>query len=194
MPPLRGARAVKLRGRRRRRSDLGPPLADGALPTAWLKEDLSLAYVHALAMSVGVTVDIPLRDINGCDVLFRAQDTRQADGTQLSVQLKCTVDRLNRVGGGSELSFPLDQKDYRHLIKTPAHPPRLLVVVEAPDNSPRRWAKVSPRELLVLASAWYVSLAGEPDIPDAQASKTVRLPAHQRFTPAALLANMRSCP
>jgi hypothetical protein len=74
---------------------------------------LSLAFAHALATSVGVTIDRPGRDINGCDVLFRALDTPAADGAQLSAQLKCTVNRLARVNGGQELAFTLDQKDYQ---------------------------------------------------------------------------------
>lgn len=159
-----------------------------------MKEDLSLAFAHAVATSVGITIDRPDRDINGCDVLFRAEDTADADGMQLSAQLKCTVNRLARVSGGRELAFVLSQKDYRHLIKEKTHPPRILIVVEAPHHSPRRWVQVAPADLLVVASAWYVKLTGQQDVPDTQDWKTVRLPATQRFTPAALLANMRSCP
>lgn len=173
---------------------LGPPLAPGALPSSWLKEDLSLAFVHAVAMSVGVTVDSPQRDINGCDVVFRAQDTDELDGAQLAAQLKCSVSRLVKVDGGKALSFPLDRKDYRHLRMPKTHPPRVLIVVQAPDHSPRRWVRMTSDLLLMHASAWYVSLAGDADIPDTQASKTIRLPRVQRFTAAALLANMRSCP
>jgi hypothetical protein len=170
------------------------PLAPGALDPSWIKEDLSVAYAFAVATAIGVTCDVPMRDINAWDVLFRAQDTPDADGAQLAVQLKCTVHRLARVDGGRQLSFRLDASDYNHLRKTPAHPPRMLVVVEARHPSPRRWVETSPRDLLLNASAWYVALAGEPGLPAGQDTKTVRIPVHQRFTPTVLLANMRSCP
>ncbi len=67
------------------------PLADGHLPIAWCKEDLSVAYAHAIATAIGVTCDTPKRDINGWDAVFRACDTDQADAAQLAVQLECTA-------------------------------------------------------------------------------------------------------
>src|SRR4051812_4255955 len=81
------------------------PLAPGALPPGWCKEDLSVGYAHAVATAIGVTCDTPRRDINGWDVVFRARDTATADGAQLAAQLKCTENRLTRVNGGRELSF-----------------------------------------------------------------------------------------
>ncbi|HEY2282589.1 MAG TPA: DUF4365 domain-containing protein [Solirubrobacteraceae bacterium] len=169
-------------------------LADGHLPIAWCKEDLSVAYAHAIATAIGVTCDTPKRDINGWDAVFRARDTDLADAAQLAVQLKCTASRLTRVADGSELSFHLDRSDYDHLRVVRTHPPRLLVVVEVLHPSPSDWIDVSEQELLMRASAWYVDLVGQPALPDGQASTAVRIPLGQRFDPAALRANMRSCP
>ena len=153
-----------------------------------------MAYAYAVAVAIGVTVEAPKRDINGWDLHFRARDTENADGEQLAVQLKCTVNRLNRVAGGSELSLSIPAFNYDQLRQPKAHPPRLLVVVEAPTHSAMHWIGLSNEELLIKASAWYMSLAGEPALPNGQDSKTVRIPVHQRSTPATLAANMRSCP
>ena len=153
-----------------------------------------MAYAHALATAIGVTCEAPKRDINGWDVLYRAQDTENADGEQLAVQLKCTVNRLRRTTGGRELSFPIPADDYEQLRKTKTHPPRILVVVETIDPRASTWVQVTHSDLLLRASAWYVSLKGADPLPPDQRTKTVRIPVHQRFTPAALRANMRSCP
>jgi hypothetical protein len=153
-----------------------------------------VAYAHAVAVAIGVSCDTPKRDLNGWDVHFRATDTEHADAEQLAVQLKCTVNRLTRVAGGRELSFPIPADDYNQLRKAKTHPPRILVVVEVPHPSPTRWVELSRQELLLKASAWYAILAGHPPLPAGQETKTIRIPVHQRFTPAALRANMRSCP
>ncbi len=188
----------------RRRSSSRPPqkprrfsspgLAVGAMPTEWCKDDLSVAYARAVGTAIGVTCADPKRDINGWDVLYRALDTATADAAQLAVQLKCTASRLRRVEGGTALSFPLHAKGYDDLRKTPTHPPRMLVVVEVPAHSPTRWIEVRPDKLLLMASAWYTSLRGEPPLPAGQQTVSVRIPITQRFNPRALGENMRSCP
>jgi hypothetical protein len=66
--------------------------------------------------------------------------------------------------------------------------------VEVLHPSPNDWIDVSEKELLMRASAWYVDLVGQPALPDGQESTAVRIPVGQRFDPAALRANMRSCP
>lgn len=169
-------------------------LAEGAMPAAWCKEDLSVAYAQATGTAIGVTCDRLQRDINGWDVHYRARDTDTADAQQLAAQLKCTVNRLQRVDGGRSVSFTLEVADYDNLRKVPTYPPRLLVVVEVPHHSPTRWVEVRPESLLLRACAWWASLAGEPALAVGQESKTVRIPVDQRFTPSALSANMCSCP
>jgi hypothetical protein len=204
--PFAHARHSGYRARvhRRRAKDLRPrahsavrqrtPLHIGALPESHCKEDLSVAYAYAVAVAIGVSCEAPKRDLNGWDLHFRANDTEHADAEQLAVQLKCTVNRLARVDSGRELSFTIPADDYNQLRKVKTHPPRILVVVEVPHRSPTRWVELSRHELLLKASAWYATLAGEPPLPAGQSTKTIRIPVHQRFTPAALRANMRSCP
>jgi hypothetical protein len=69
-----------------------------------------------------------------------------------------------------------------------------LVVVEVPHPCPNRWVEVFDEKLLVNACAWYTTLQGNAPLEDGQATTTVRIPVTQRFDPAALRANMRSCP
>lgn len=168
------------------------PLAAGAMASSWVKEDLSVAYAEATGTAVGVTCESLKRDINGWDVLFRARDTPDADGAALAVQLKCTENRLARVAGGREVSFPVNRETWDYLRKVPAHPPRLLVVVEVFNSHPPRWVEHSHANLLLNASAWWATVRGSPALPDGQMSTTIRIPVTQRFTPRALLANMRS--
>jgi hypothetical protein len=169
-------------------------LAEGHLPESWSKEDLSVAYSHAMATAIGVSCETPKRDINGCDALFRGRDTATADAAQLSVQLKCTVDGLAPVNGGAELAFRLGRDDYEALRRTPTHPPRLLVVVEVPNPCPTHWVEVLDEKLLMHARAWYATLKGNAPLAEGQQTTTVRIPVAQRFNPTALRANMCSYP
>jgi hypothetical protein len=102
------------------------------------------------------------------------------------------VNRLSRIEGGRALSFQLGASDYEHLRKSPTHPPRMLIVVETAP--PRRWLGVGSARLLLHATAWYAMLEGSAPLPAGQNSTAVRIPEKNRFTPSALLANMRSCP
>ncbi len=187
-----GQRHARSMGAARRRAVAGP-LAAGALDSSWRKEDLSITYLHALAASVGVTCDHSERDINGWDVLLAARDTEEADALQLNVQLKCTAGRLRGIEGGHALSFPLKASDYEHLRRSPAHPPRRLVIVRVPEHASPGWITASPQQLIVHASAWYADLTGEPPLPEGQGTKQVRIPSEQRLTPLTLLEQMSSC-
>ncbi|MDQ3669126.1 MAG: DUF4365 domain-containing protein [Actinomycetota bacterium] len=171
------------------------PVSDAALlPLAWRKEDFSLAYVMAIAVSAGVTWTELRRDINSCDVLFEGRDDDQTDGPAVRVQLKCTESGLTTSPAHPEAwRFVLKGKNYRELRIVPAHPPRLLVVVRCPGD-PGDWVRLSPTELVLSAEAWWVDLQGEPALANGEQSITVSIPQAQRFDTSALLANMCSCP
>ena len=170
------------------------PLAVGAMSDAWCKEDFSVTYAMAVGTAIGVTCEQLKRDINGWDILYRGLDTDTVDGPQLAVQLKCTLNRLSRINEGQSLSFPLDVDGYNHLRKAPTHPPRLLVVVELREENQTRWVEPRRESIRLHASAWFVSLAGQGPLPPGQKTTSVHIPMTQRFDPAALSANMRSCP
>jgi hypothetical protein len=183
------------RGRRRVPSRHQPRAeAAGALPNSWRKEDLSITVLHALAARIGVRCEHSERDINGWDVHLAAEDTDAADALQLHVQLKCTVGRLKLLSNSHEFSFELKRSDYDHLRKTPVHPPRLLVVTQVPDHKPAEWMTMDSQRILIHAQAWYLDLAGKPELPKDQKSTVVHIPSDQRLTPASLLSHMRSCP
>jgi hypothetical protein len=168
--------------------------AAGALPSAWRKEDLSITLLHALAAGIGVRCEHSERDINGWDVHLAGLDTAEADALQLHVQLKCTVGRLRLLTNQRELSFELKRSDYDHLRKQPTHPPRLLVVVQVPDHRSSQWVGMDAQRFQVHAKAWYLSLVGQPALPEGQKSAVVHIPLSQRLTPSALIRQMRSCP
>ena len=121
-----------------------PDLAPGAMPTAWCKEDLSVAYAQATGTAIGVTCERLTRDINGWDVLYRGRDTETADAAQLAVQLKCTVNRLRRIDHGRALSFPLDAHVYDNLRKTPCPPASHAGSSRSPSRVPDPLARVAP--------------------------------------------------
>lgn len=171
-----------------------PVSADSLLPPTWRQEDFSIAYACAVAAACGVAWDIPRRDMNSCDVRFYARDDEHDDGPQLNAQLKCTASGLttSQEHPGT-WRFQLKASNFNHLRKTPTHPPRILVVVRCPINVDD-WVRISDEELLMSAEAWWVNLSGQDALSQDQETVTVSIPTAQRFDPAALSANMCSCP
>lgn len=171
------------------------PVSDASLlPLEWRKEDFSLAYTTAIAVSAGVAWTEPRRDINSCDIVFEARDDAETDAPAVRVQLKCTEDGLSTSGEHPDAwRFVLKAKNYSELRLAPTHPPRILVVVRCPAE-PADWVTLSPGELVLSAEAWWVSLRDRPALPAQQQTVTVSIPKAQRFDTSALVANMCSCP
>jgi hypothetical protein len=123
------------------------PVSEAALlPLEWRKEDFSVAYANAIAVSAGVTWTELRRDINSRDIKFEALDDAETDAPALHVQLKCTEAALSTsTEHPNAWRFVLKAKNYDDLRIARTHPPRILVVVRCPAN-PTDWVTVATTE------------------------------------------------
>jgi hypothetical protein len=151
------------------------------------KEELSKAYLQAVAARCGFAVSSWSQDHGGIDATLSAGGT-VGGGTKarpkLDVQLKCTS-RQDLLHDGF-LSWTLDRAYYDSL-RHDAVTPHLLVVLLLPEDA-STWLEHSAEQLVLRRCAWWVKMTGMPGANTA--SVTVRLPLDQVFSPDQLRAIM----
>ncbi len=136
-------------------------------------EALSRAYVAVVAAGAGYTLAAPDFDRDGVDVQIRAGGAMHPS---LDLQLKATA-RLNR-GDDGDFRYPLRRRNY-DLLQAPALVPRLLVVLDLPDDE-SQWLSVSVDELVMRRCAYWADLRGLPET-DNEESVTVTIRQRNRF-------------
>jgi hypothetical protein len=143
------------------------------------KQQLSVAYVHAVAARAGYACQVKVPDEESVDVLISASgwihETSVVGSPRLEVQLKASSALEVQA---DHVSFPLPRKNYEDL-RADALVPKLLVVLMLPRD-PDVWLHVDEERMIARRSAYWASLAGKP----ATANKTrvsIRLPRSQRF-------------
>lgn len=85
----------------------------------------------------------------------------------------------------TSVRYPLNLKNYNDL-RINALVPRILVVVIVPENL-ADWLVQSEDELSMRHGAYWVSLRGQPETPNARAV-TVELPPRNQFTVEAVVS------
>jgi hypothetical protein len=153
------------------------------------KQQLSVAYVHAVAARAGYTCQVQTVDEDSVDVLIGARgyghDQDVVRSPRIEVQLKATSSlRL----GATHLSFRLKRKNYDELrVKTLI--PRLLLVLLLPEN-PAEWLETNEECMISRRCAYWLSLLGMPETSNTS-TISVRLPRSQRFDVEQLQGLMR---
>lgn len=144
------------------------------------KEELSKAYVHAVAAASGLTIGAWSQDHGCVDVSIKA-----ADKAVIDLQLKATS--RQSIERADHLAFQLEPGHYDTLRRAEVAAPHYLVVLWLPEAEEDWWAH-SVEQLLIRKCAYYVLMTGMP-ARDAEAP-TVRVPLDQPFGPDALLRLM----
>lgn len=148
------------------------------LTSADRKERLSLVYVKALAARAGFTISERDLDRDSIDVSVHGGEPQHP---ALDLQLKATA--TLGTGRNDHLPFQLRIKNYDDL-RCPTQTPRLLVVLELPQEE-SRWMMVTPEELILRRRAYWLSLQGEGEVPN-KATVTVHIPEDNRLDVEAL--------
>jgi hypothetical protein len=143
------------------------------------KQQLSVAYVHAVAAHAGYTCQVEIVDDDSVDVVIGATGYVHHQAVlrspRLAVQLKATSTlRL----GAKHLTFPLKRKNYQDL-RVRSLIPRILLVLVLPEN-PREWIETTEECMISRRCTYWLSLLGMPERGNAS-SVSVRLPRSQRF-------------
>jgi hypothetical protein len=144
------------------------------------KQQLSVAYVHAVSARAGFACERPSVDDDSVDLRISASGlvhgTPIVRSPIIEVQLKATsADGLK----ASHLSFALPVKNYNDL-RQETMAPRLLVVLALPPN-PKEWLQQSEEEMISRRCAYWISLLGEPETSNTR-TVTVHLPRKNQFS------------
>lgn len=144
-----------------------------------VKEELSLAYVRAIASRGGFAVEEVRRDRDGIDVHVHARGLlvqAALESPVLGVQLKATARDLRPED--DRIPFDLKIKNYDDLTKITLIP-RVLVVFLLPED-PEQWVTCSDEALVLRRSAYWLSLRGLPTTAN-QSTERVHVPRNQIF-------------
>lgn len=144
-------------------------MTNALLTSADRKEGLSLVYAKALATRAGYATSVPSPDMDSVDLQIQAGGrVRPA----LDLQLKATT--VLRPPRNGLRSFRLSIKNYNDL-RERTQTPRLLVVLELPDDK-SRWMTVTDECLILRRRAyWYNLQKGHGEI-ERQSTVTVHIP------------------
>lgn len=144
------------------------------------KQQLSVAYVHAVAARAGYACQVTVVDEDSVDVTIAARgkvhDRSILRSPRLEVQLKATAQESPENG---HLAFPLPVKNYDDL-RCDTMIPRLLVVLLLPECH-TEWLEQSEDCMITRRCAYWTSLLGQPEKTNRR-TVTVHLPRKQRFT------------
>lgn len=153
------------------------------------KQQLSFAYIHAVAARAGYACEYTRVDIDSADLKIAARGYIHHQAVvrspRIEVQMKATA--ADRLGNGY-LSFALPIKNYNDL-REETLVPRLLVVLQLPDN-PDEWLNVTEEQMISRRCAYYRSLLGEPPTENRE-TLTVHLPRQNLLTVPALTDLMK---
>jgi hypothetical protein len=151
------------------------------------KELLSLAYVKAVAATVGLGLYTPYPDDDSVDIGLAASGIKGTiRSPRLELQAKATARDLLYDDG--LIHFPLTIKNYDDLRPVNLMVPRILVVMLVPEDI-NQWLEISDEQLLIRHCAYWCSLRELPETSNPN-NITVYVPILQRFDVAGLSAIM----
>lgn len=128
-----------------------------------IKEELSYAYLHAIAAKVGYSCDRPSKDRDSIDAQVKARfkEAEEVEFTspEISFQLKATSTIEIQE---NKFQFDLPMKNYKDLKK--AHPfPRLLMILILPPDE-NQWLSVEPEQLIARTCAYWCNIKPLSDV------------------------------
>jgi len=154
--------------------------------TSWtsadIKEELSYAYVHAVASHAGFACDRPHKDKDSSDVTISAVGMIVPQSVmhspKLDLQLKATA-VAPTITAKDEFTFALPVKNYDDLRRR-NHVPKLLVLFVMPPDA-GDWLVNDENALIARKCCYWCNLLDEPAT-DNDVSKTVYIPRKNIFT------------
>ena len=148
-------------------------MTDSLLTSTDIEEELSRAYVQAVAARAGYTTAHYSKDRDGIDMLIRAGGKMRP---AIDIQLKATINLGNPSNGF--FHYPLRSVNH-NLLCFPSQTPRLLVVLDLPRDQ-AMWLTVTTGELILRRRAYWLNLRGH-DETDNESSITVLIPEQNLF-------------
>lgn len=150
-----------------------------------IKEEISLAYVLAIAATKAFSTEITRVDNDSVDAtisynghLVPGVSTLYSPSIKLQLKATSNAHLIN-----DNIHFPLPIKNYNDL-RARSGTPRLLVILCLPELQ-HNWLTHSPTELILRKCAYFFSLEGFPDS-DNETTVTIKVPLSNQFSPDVL--------
>ena len=135
------------------------------------KQQLSVAYVHAVAAKAGYACQVITVDDDSIDVMIAARGTVHQTAVlkspRIEIQLKATATDVSKP---DHIVFKLPVKNYEDLRQETALPRILVVLMLPPKQSD--WLDVNEDQLVLRRCAYWKSLW---DLPPTKNKKTVTI-------------------
>jgi Domain of unknown function (DUF4365) len=160
-------------------------LIEGTMTPQQQKEELSKAYVAAVAARCGFKLGLWSQDDDGLDVTIGAAGLPAGGllaGPKLDLQLKASSDP--RHDRGDSVAYSLSRRMFE-LLTMEACVPRILVVLMLPEPD-REWVQHTPESLILRKCAYWASLRSLPSMAEGVGSTTVLLSKSNVFSPETL--------
>jgi Domain of unknown function (DUF4365) len=123
-----------------------------------IKQEISFAYIHLLALRLGYSVEIVRTDMDSVDVSICAKGKiKGSKGLILSPKIDVQLKTTKRECSQYPISFNLPQKNYNEL-RMNTMVPRMLGVVFLPVD--RDWFDFDLGKITLDAQAYWMSLKG----------------------------------
>jgi hypothetical protein len=153
------------------------------------KQQLSVAYVHAVAALAGYTCEVQTVDIDSVDLIISASgkvhELSVMRSPRLAVQLKASSSLTPQP---DYLAFPLPIKNYNDL-REETLVPLILVVLVLPSD-PSQWLEISEECMISRPCAYWVSLLGMPETRNTR-KVSIHLPRSHQFSADQVQGMMR---
>jgi hypothetical protein len=150
-----------------------------------IKEEISYAYLHAVASQAGFKIDRPRIDDDSIDVTVSATGKLSSDSKihspKLDIQLKATSQVLP--SSDEAISFFLKKKNHDDL-RAASMAPRILVVLCLPDTR-ENWVSHGIENLIIKKCAYWANIALLPACTQ-ETGETIYLHKRNHFSPEAL--------
>ncbi|MEV3912678.1 DUF4365 domain-containing protein [Streptomyces canus] len=146
-------------------------------PATWQQEQISIAYVHAVATQAGATVASWNVDKDGVDA------TLKRNHQLVELQMKCSFD-AHMLADRSSYTFDLDVPTYDKLrgrYRTAAGYLGLVIV----PRDVASWLQYDTASLLIRCAGFYAQIQDLPPAPGS-ATRVIHLPTIQRIDAAGL--------
>lgn len=148
------------------------PAPRGTLPETAMKQQLSIAYIRAVATTAGLVIGDLAEDYDGIDMTIRSfANYGFTSNSSLDVQLKCTSQ--SSVMNATDVSWSLTEHGYTKLQKADRFTLGILALLVVPPDW-KDWIHQDEDRLLSRGCMYFSVARDWADFPDGQGSATVK--------------------
>jgi Domain of unknown function (DUF4365) len=154
------------------------------------QEEFSYAFISTIVSAAGYAMQPPTRPIDnsGIDITVTAPGRIGAvQSPRFDAQVKCIAD--SSFIKKTQINYPLNVRNYQHLINPESHVSQLLILVFVPKEV-STWVKSTEENTILQKCVYWMSLKGNATTQNTD-NITVHIPRQHLLTPASLQGIMQ---